>query len=252
MLIKEDVLIPYLKMKRTLHIYIPEPALEGERFPVFYMFDGHNLFLDEDATYGKSWGMLKHFTENHVRCIVVGIECNHKGNFRLREFSPYSFIDDEWGKVPANGKKFLKWMTSDLKEYIDSKYPTLPGREHTYLGGSSMGGLMSVYGGAMYPHIYSKCACLSPFYDHVCDRLAHDISLGKNLNHSEFYISFGRHEWRTKRALSRGVEENCKVMRELSRKGAKCYMHCYEHGYHTEASWESEVPIFLKELGITK
>ena len=92
MLIKENVLIPYLKKERTLHIYIPEPALEGERFPVFYMFDGHNLFLDEDATYGKSWGMLKYFTENHVRCIVVGIECNHKSNFRLREFSPYSFI----------------------------------------------------------------------------------------------------------------------------------------------------------------
>ena len=49
MLIKEDVEIPYLHQMRKLHIFIPDNAQEGERFPVFYMFDGHNLFLDEDA-----------------------------------------------------------------------------------------------------------------------------------------------------------------------------------------------------------
>ena len=88
MLIKEKILIPYLKKERMLHIYIPEDAKANERFPVFYMFDGHNLFVDEDATYGKSWGILKYFTKNNIRCIVVGVECNHKGNHRLREFSP--------------------------------------------------------------------------------------------------------------------------------------------------------------------
>ena len=65
MLIKEDVEIPYLRQKRKLHIFIPDDAKDGERFPVFYMFDGHNLFLDEDATYGKSWGLLKYFTEKN-------------------------------------------------------------------------------------------------------------------------------------------------------------------------------------------
>jgi hypothetical protein len=39
-------------------------------------------------------------------------------------------------------------------------------------------------------------------------------------------------------------------MRELTRKQAECYMYCYEHGYHTEASWESEIPVFMKELEI--
>ena len=50
MLLKEKVYIPYLRRKRTLHIFIPDDAQENERFPVLYMFDGHNLFLDEDAT----------------------------------------------------------------------------------------------------------------------------------------------------------------------------------------------------------
>lgn len=250
MLIKESILIPYLKKQRNLHIFIPDNLKKEERLPVFYMFDGHNLFLDEDATYGKSWGILKYFTEHHIRCIVVGIECNHVGNHRLREFSPYGFKDEEWGNVKASGKKFLNWMTTDLKSYIDSKYPTLPDREHTYLGGSSMGGLMSVYGGAIHSDIYSKSACLSPYYDHVLTRLTADLRKIESLNDSTFYISFGRHEWRTKRALSRGVEENLEVMRILTQKGAKCYMHCYEFGYHSEASWEKEIPNFLKDLNI--
>lgn len=250
MLIKEDILIPYLKKKRTLHIYLPDNISKDEHFPVFYMFDGHNLFKDEDATYGKSWGLLDYFTTYNIRCMIVGIECNHVGNHRLREFSPYSFQDETWGNVNASGKKFLDWMTSDLKKYIDNTYPTLSDREHTYLGGSSMGGLMAVYGGAMYPHIYSKSACLSPYYDHVLSLLISDLTKLKTFKDSTFYISFGRHEWRTKRALSRGVEENLQVMRILTEKNAKCYMHCYEFGYHSEASWEKEIPNFLHDLNI--
>lgn len=252
MLKKEEIFIPYLKKMRTLHIYIPDHLKKDERLPVFYMFDGHNLFLDEDATYGKSWGILKYFTKHCVRCMVVGVECNHIGNHRLREFSPYSFKDEEWGNVKASGKQFLEWMTRDLKQYIDAHYPTLSDREHTYLGGSSMGGLMAVYGGAIYSNIYSRSACLSPYYDHVLDRLTCDLRKLDDLNDSIFYISFGRHEWRTKRALSRGVEENLSVMRILTEKGAKCYMHCYEFGYHSETSWEKEIPHFLQDLGIQR
>lgn len=250
MLIKENVVIPYLKKERMLHIYLPDDIQEEERFPVFYMFDGHNLFLDEDSTYGKSWGILKYLSENNIRIIVVGIECNHKGNQRLREFSPYSFKDETWGNVRASGRKFLQWMTTDLKDYIDSNYPTLSDREHTYLGGSSMGGLMAVYGGAMFSNVYSKSACLSPFYDYVLTRLVRDLWKLDSLDNSTFYISYGRYEWRTKRDLARGVEENLEVMRALTYKGAKCYMHCYEHGHHSEASWEKELPVFFNELDI--
>lgn len=250
MLIKEDVEIPYLHQKRKLHIFIPDNAKEDERFPVFYMFDGHNLFKDEDATYGKSWGLLDYFSKHNIRTMIVGIECNHKGNKRLCEFSPYSFKDPEWGNVKASGKKFLNWMISDLKNYIDEKYPVLSDKEHTYIGGSSMGGLMAVYGGAMYSNIYSKSACLSPFYMYILNRLLRDIDKTNDLSESSFYISFGRFEFSTKKNLSRGVEENLSVMRSLTRKNAKCFMHCYEYGNHSEGSWEKEIPNFLYDLDI--
>ena len=55
------------------------------------MFDGHNVFFDEDATFGKSWGM-KEYLDNHPRdLIVVGIECNDEGWRRLNEYSPVDF-----------------------------------------------------------------------------------------------------------------------------------------------------------------
>ena len=58
MLIKKNIHITPYGLDRTLHIYLPDDyKSSGKRYPVMYMFDGHNLFRDEDATYGKSWGL---------------------------------------------------------------------------------------------------------------------------------------------------------------------------------------------------
>lgn len=64
MIMKRELFFEPAKANRTLHIWLPDNYYETqERFPVMYFFDGHNLFLDEDATYGKSWG-LKTFLES--------------------------------------------------------------------------------------------------------------------------------------------------------------------------------------------
>ena len=63
--------------ERTVYVYLPDAFEENEkmRYPVLYMFDGHNVFLDEDATYGKSWGLGRYLDENEVPMVVVGVEC---------------------------------------------------------------------------------------------------------------------------------------------------------------------------------
>lgn len=235
--------------ERILHIYVPDDY-EGKRFPVLYMFDGHNLFLDEDSSFGKSWGMKKYFDKHHVQAIVVGIECNHEGNLRLCEFSPYSFNDDVFGYCKATGKLLFKWMVEELKPYIDDNYPTLPDREHTIIGGSSMGGLMAIYGGMKYSHVFSKAACLSPFLEHVLPALKNDIRRTDIWQPTSFYMSWGRFEFRTKRNLAAGTEEILSISRLLTKKGADVYMHCYEFGSHSEGSWEYEIPQFLRDLEI--
>ena len=83
MVIKWDVKIPELsgeKVRRG-YVYLPESYDREPRkcFPVLYMFDGHNVFFDEDATYGKSWGMKDYMDKTGKDLIIVGIECNDEG-----------------------------------------------------------------------------------------------------------------------------------------------------------------------------
>ena len=89
MLFKKDVWLTPYAMMRTLHIYVPQSIrYSDERYPVLYMYDGHNLFEDETATYGKCWGFKDYLDAHEVPLIVVGIECNHEGNSRLVEYCP--------------------------------------------------------------------------------------------------------------------------------------------------------------------
>ncbi len=74
---------------RRLHIWLPEGYENSEeRYPVMYFFDGHNLFSDSMATYGKSWGLAGFLSRWHRQMIIVGIECSHEGNERLIEYCP--------------------------------------------------------------------------------------------------------------------------------------------------------------------
>lgn len=131
-------------LDRNTFVYLPDDwQSSGRRYPVVYMFDGHNLFFDSTATYGTCWG-LKEYMDAHPQALIVAPECNHEGNARLEEYSPYDFVWQEYD-IKGRGKAYLDWMVQELKPLIDAKYPTLPDRENTAIGGSSMGGLMSLY-----------------------------------------------------------------------------------------------------------
>ena len=87
--------IPQLSgdLQRRVYLYLPESYGKDpeKRYPVMYMFDGHNVFFDSDATYGKSWGMRDYMQKSKKQLIIVAVECNHEGNGRLQEYSPYNF-----------------------------------------------------------------------------------------------------------------------------------------------------------------
>ena len=143
MVIKWDVTIPRLSgdPPRRAYIYLPESYDEepDRRYPVMYMFDGHNVFFDEDATFGKSWGMNDYMERTGKQLIIVGVECNHQGNCRLSEYSPVTFENAELGKIRGRGSTTMNWMVNELKPYIDEHFRTLPDRRNTILAGSSIG-----------------------------------------------------------------------------------------------------------------
>ncbi len=250
MIIKEKVYITPYNCERMLHIYLPDDLQENERVPVLYMFDGHNLYFDHEATYGKSWGIKEYLDQKNARLMVVGLECNHEGNERLSEFTPYDFYEDEWGTIHQKGRALIDWMIHELKPYIDSKYPTLPWREHTYIGGSSMGGLMALYMIVMHSDIYSKAACISPhlypMYKAFREDWGHEM-----YPDTKVYISWGGYEYDTHDLFAKVTDQNLQVIRALLKKpGVDVWPHVFKNDNHSEAAWEKELHVWLSELEI--
>ena len=100
MIKKWKVTIPELTgpEPRFAYAYVPDAYKKNPdaRYPVLYMFDGHNVFFDEDATYGKCWGMKEYLDKTGLPLIVVAVECNHSpDNGRLKEYSPFTFTHPE-------------------------------------------------------------------------------------------------------------------------------------------------------------
>ena len=90
---------------RRVYLYLPESYQRepDRRYPVMYMFDGHNVFFDSDATFGKSWGMAKFMTQSKKDLIIVAVECNHQGNGRIIEYSPMNYENATMGRIRGKG-----------------------------------------------------------------------------------------------------------------------------------------------------
>ena len=126
-----------------------------------YFFDGHNLFRDSDATYGKCWGLEAFLDGWQKKMIVVGMECGHEGRERLDEYCPYDVRGGSLGEIHGMGGKTMEWIVHEVKPWVDNAFRTYSFREATGIAGSSMGGLMSIYAAAKYNATFSKAACLS-------------------------------------------------------------------------------------------
>ena len=155
---KWNITIPELtgEEERLAYIYLPESYFKEpeKRYPVLYMFDGHNVFFDEDATYGKSWGMKEYMDETKTQMIIAAVECNHSPDHgRLKEYSPFDFRERGFGEIQGRGRTTMEWMVNTFKAEIDRDFRTLPDRDHTFIAGSSMGGLMSLYAVLEFNHI---------------------------------------------------------------------------------------------------
>ena len=177
MLIEKELYMSKLKEKRKIFIYLPlDYATSKKTYPVLYTFDGHNLFLDTYATYGRAIHLDKHIEQLKLDLIVVGQECSHKGNQRLVEYAPYPFYDPQFGSFEGRGQETMDFFVNELKTYIDKTYRTKKTRKNTFIAGSSCGGLMSLYALYTYSNIYSKAVVVSPSILESIEKILEDIS----------------------------------------------------------------------------
>ncbi len=159
---------------RPLMIWLP-PGYEQQpdkHWPVLYAQDAQNLFIADSSFIGVEWQLdecLNRFSAaGELVPIVVGI-CNTPK--RLQELTPQEALEccitTETGQQdlqryqPMEGNAYLVWMSEILKPWVDEHWRTLPDREHTWLLGSSMGGLISCYALWQRPQIYGAAACVS-------------------------------------------------------------------------------------------
>ena len=159
---------------RNVDVWLPKSYYESDDpMQVVYAHDGQNLYNPSFVWNNEDWdvdGVLERLIGDATvgDTIVVGVwntPLRHREylpNDMFRAVSPEArgAIADVMGGEPLSDA-YLRFLVEELKPFIDSHYRTRPGREHTYLMGSSMGGLISLYGVLEYPDVFGAAACLS-------------------------------------------------------------------------------------------
>lgn len=160
---------------RRVDIWLP-PSYSTDKeqqFPVIYMHDGQNLFEDSLCGFGVEWGVDETITRLAAagkipECIVVGIWNTPKRYPEYQPEKPYASLNAEYrekltlsyGQEPVSDN-YLLFITRELKPFVDSSFRTFSEREHTFIMGSSMGGLISLYALCEYPETFAGAGCLS-------------------------------------------------------------------------------------------
>lgn len=156
----------HLATPRDIFVYMPPGYAESdEHYPVLYMHDGQNLCDPAESFGGVVWGVDETaqgliLSGEISPLIIVGI--HNTGEHRINEYTP---VRAERGRMRGRGgeaDKYGRMIIEELKPMVDREYRTRPEREYTGLGGSSLGGLASLYLGMKRPDVFSRLAVMSP------------------------------------------------------------------------------------------
>jgi predicted alpha/beta superfamily hydrolase len=228
---------------RQLIVYLPPGygADANRRYPVLYMQDGQNLF-DGRTSYvpGQHWH-LNETADNLIRegaiepLIIVGVY--HAGERRIDEYTPTA---DPNFKTGGRANLYGRMLAEELKPYIDGAYRTKPGREHTGIGGSSLGGLVSLYLGlGRHSDIFGRVLAMSPslWWD-KCWLLRHldELTRGRKAN---VWIDAGTAEG-AKTACNAETLASALVERGFVRDAQVRFMRA-EGARHSEKDWAHRV-----------
>lgn len=242
--------MPQLNRSRKIWIYLPADYEDSEKkYPVLYLHDGQHLF-DEATSVGRigpiEWAVDETLDTAREPCIVVGINHNEDMKARVGEY----FFHSPDGDAPAEGASYLKFIVETLKPYVDSHYRTLPEREYTGMAGSSMGGLITLYGGLKYPEVFGKVGVFSPSIwmdnEHIFQELKKPGS-GTEIRRQHYFFYAGGLERRQKedKTFVKMIEDVEKVIEELKMSAQPdIELMTVPHGRHGALYWREAFPVF--------
>lgn len=226
---------------RDLIIWLPPSyytTFEKE-YPVLYLHDGQNIFDPKTCSFGYDW-RFDEVADSLIKLgeieelIIVGI---YNTKFRWQEYSPGD-----------TGSAYMKLIVHKIKPLLDSLYRTFPQRENTFVGGSSMGGLISFMLIWEYPEIFSKALCVSPAFK--IENIDY-VSVIQNYSNKKkpVKIYFDNGGIGLEEKLQPGIDE---MMNTLNSKGYKLNQdfvwYKFENAQHSERDWAKRVWRMLKFL----
>lgn len=170
-----DIFSPELNETIRIDVWTPDGYTASKLYPVIYMHDGQNLF-DANSTWNhQAWeidsvlGSL--IADKKVRpAIVVGIhsvDTTRIGDLmpeRVVEMTPPGEVRDFIDRMcrgQYRADEYLSFIVNTLKPIIDDKFSTLTDCKSTSIMGSSMGGLISIYGLSEYSEVFGVAVCMS-------------------------------------------------------------------------------------------
>ena len=239
--------------RRDVLVYLPRGYRRSLRLrcPVLYLNDGQNVFDAATSFAGVEWGMDE-TAERLIRAklieplIIVAVA--NMGEDRIHEYAPTSGVIDAKARRRKRSKglarQYGQFLIEELKPYIDQKYRTKPGPEFTALGGSSLGGLVTLAIGMLYPQIFRRLMVMSPsiWWDNFAIyRLVDSISEKPPL---KIWLDTGTAEpgWeQTRELVNRLIEKGWKLQKNLE------YMEA-QGADHSEAAWAMRVEPALRFL----
>lgn len=245
---------PQLDNERDVLVYLPPSYANGrKRYPVLYMHDGQNLF-DSATSFSGEWGvdeaLQRLAVEEGLEAIVVAVP--NAGAHRLDEYSPFHDVQHGGGR----GNLYLSFLTHSLKPTIDAHFRTLRDRRNTGIMGSSMGGLISLYGFFHRRHVFGFAGVMSPslWFGHgaIFDYVQHAPFIS-----GKIYLDIGtREEGGSMTALRRLARSRRtygsvrRMKRILVRKGYRLRHQLYyvedKWAGHSEADWARRLPDALR------
>jgi predicted alpha/beta superfamily hydrolase len=253
----EGVYSPQLDNYRALYVYLPPSyALGRRRYPVIYMQDGQNLF-DAQLSYAGEWQVdetMEALSREGIEAIIAGIP--NAGVQRIDEYSPFT---DQRLRKGGRGDRYVAFVANTVKPLIDRDFRTLPGREHTGVFGSSMGGLISLYAYFSRPDVFGLAGAMSPSFWFAREAIFSYVQQA-TAKPGKIYLDTGTHEGSDTRAdhtsphkyTSRYLSALRRMRDLIERKGYRLGQELrYEEeeaAIHNEAAWARRLPDALRFL----
>lgn len=234
-ILKKEFIIDGLNdISHKIWLYLP-PNYQNttEKYPVIYMHDAQNLF-DTKTSFVGEWCIDETLNALYKKTgesfIVVGIE--NGGEKRIEEYTPWQHQKYGGGK----GAMYINFLVDELKPFIDNNYRTKIDAKNTAIIGSSLGGLISFYGGLKYPEVFGKIGALSTsfwFSKEVFD-FAKENGNQKN---TKLYFLVGGKEGDS---MVPDTENMAKILKDVGFKKEYLKTKIVPEGQHTEAFWKAE------------